>query len=229
MMEGNTHYVDPYWDMLQVWVDYLVENGLHPANQLCTDDFAGHWAHNANLSVKAIMGVAGFAEMAAIKGDKATADKYMAIAKEMGAKWEQMAREGDHYRLAFDRDNTWSQKYNMVWDKLWSTNIFPNNAMQKEIKYYLGKQNKYGLPLDIRKDYTKNDWIMWTAAMAPDNKTFLKFVDPIWKYMNETESRVPTSDWYDTKTGLMVGFKARSVIGGFWMKVLADKLAQKNK
>ena len=117
----------------------------------------------------------------------------------------------------------------MVWDKLWSTNIFPNNAMQKEIKYYLGKQNKYGLPLDIRKDYTKHDWIMWTAAMAPDNKTFLKFVNPIWKYMNETESRVPTSDWYDTKTGLMVGFKARSVIGGFWMKVLADKLAQKNK
>ena len=228
-LDGNTTYVNKYWDILKTWTDYLVENGQDPANQLCTDDFAGHWAHNANLSVKAIMGVAGFAEMAAIKGDKATADKYMAIAKEMGAKWEQMAREGDHYRLAFDRDNTWSQKYNMVWDKLWSTNIFPNNAMQKEIKYYLGKQNKYGLPLDIRKDYTKNDWIMWTAAMAPDNKTFLKFVDPIWKYMNETESRVPTSDWYDTKTGLMVGFKARSVIGGFWMKVLADKLAQKNK
>ena len=228
-LDGNTTYVNKYWDILKTWTDYLVENGQDPANQLCTDDFAGHWAHNANLSVKAIMGVAGFAEMAAIKGDKATADKYMAIAKKMGAKWEQMAREGDHYRLAFDRDNTWSQKYNMVWDKLWSTNIFPNNAMQKEIKYYLGKQNKYGLPLDIRKDYTKNDWIMWTAAMAPDNKTFLKFVDPIWKYMNETESRVPTSDWYDTKTGLMQGFKARSVIGGFWMKVLADKLAQKNK
>ena len=228
-LDGNTTYVNKYWDILKTWTDYLVENGQDPANQLCTDDFAGHWAHNANLSVKAIMGVAGFAEMAAIKGDKATADKYMAIAKEMGAKWEQTAREGDHYRLAFDRDNTWSQKYNMVWDKLWSTNVFPNNAMQKEIKYYLGKQNKYGLPLDIRKDYTKNDWIMWTAAMASDNKTFLKFVDPIWKYMNETESRVPTSDWYDTKTGLMVGFKARSVIGGFWMKVLADKLAQKNK
>lgn len=226
-LDGNTTYVDKYWDILKTWADYLVENGQDPSNQLCTDDFAGHWAHNANLSIKAIMGVAGFAEMAAVKGDKATADKYMKIARKMGAKWEQTAREGDHYRLAFDRENTWSQKYNMVWDKLWNTNIFPNNAMQKEIKYYLGKQNKYGLPLDCRKDYTKNDWIMWTAAMSPDNKTFLKFVDPVWKYMNETESRVPTSDWYDTKTGLMTGFKARSVIGGFWMKVLADKLAKK--
>lgn len=227
-IDGNTTYVNKYWDILKTWTDYLVENGQDPANQLCTDDFAGHWAHNANLSIKAIMGVAGFAEMARIKGDAATADKYLKTAKDMAVKWEQTAREGDHYRLAFDRKNTWSQKYNMVWDKLWNLNLFPGNVMQKEIKYYLGKQNKYGLPLDCRKDYTKNDWIMWTAAMSHDNKTFLKFVDPLWKYMNETESRVPTSDWYDTKTGLMVGFKARSVIGGFWMKVFADKLANAN-
>ncbi|MBQ8453124.1 MAG: DUF1793 domain-containing protein, partial [Prevotella sp.] len=169
---------------------------------------------------------AGFAEMAKIKGNTAEADKYMAKAKEMAAKWEQDAREGDHYRLAFDRKNTWSQKYNMVWDKLWNINIFPNGAMEREVKYYLKKQNKYGLPLDIRKDYTKNDWIMWTAAMAKDNKTFLKFVDPLYEYINVTPSRVPISDWYDTKTSHMVGFKARSVIGGFWMKVLADKLAE---
>lgn len=228
-LEGNTHYVDKYWDLLKTWTDYLVDNGQDPANQLCTDDFAGHWAHNANLSIKAIMGVAGFAEMARIKGDAATADKYMAKARAMATQWEQTAREGNHYRLAFDRPNTWSQKYNMVWDKLWNINIFPNNAMQKEVKFYLTKQNKYGLPLDVRKDYTKNDWIMWTAAMASDNKTFLKFVDPIYDYINETQSRVPISDWYDTKTGLMVGFKARSVIGGFWMKVLADKMATARK
>ena len=228
-LEGNTHYVDKYWDLLKTWTDYLVDNGQDPANQLCTDDFAGHWAHNANLSIKAIMGVAGFAEMARIKGDAATADKYMAKARAMATQWEQTAREGNHYRLAFDRPNTWSQKYNMVWDKLWNINIFPNNAMQKEVKFYLTKQNKYGLPLDVRKDYSKNDWIMWTAAMASDNKTFLKFVDPIYDYINETQSRVPISDWYDTKTGLMVGFKARSVIGGFWMKVLADKMATARK
>jgi hypothetical protein len=226
-LEGNTKYVNKYWDIITTWTNYLVENGQDPANQLCTDDFAGHWAHNANLSIKAIMGVAGYAEMARIKGDAATADKYMKIAKDMAAKWESDAREDDHYRLAFDRENTWSQKYNMVWDKLWNLNIFPNDAMQREIKYYLKKQNKYGLPLDSRKDYTKNDWIMWTAAMAPNNKTFLKFVAPVYDYINETESRVPISDWYDTKTGLMTGFKARSVIGGFWMKVLADKLAEK--
>jgi hypothetical protein len=222
-IDGNTNYVDKYWNIITTWADYLSENGQDPENQLCTDDFAGHWAHNANLSIKAIMGIAGYAEMARMKGLNEVADKYMARAKEMAQKWEKDAREGDHYRLAFDRNNTWSQKYNMVWDKLWQTNVFPAGTMERDVKYYLKKQNKYGLPLDIRKDYTKNDWIMWTAAMANDKDTFLKFVEPIYKFMNETESRVPTSDWYDTKTGRMVGFKARSVIGGFWMQVLMDK------
>ena len=222
-IEGNTSYVDKYWEVITTWADYLSENGQDPANQLCTDDFAGHWAHNCNLSVKAIMGIAGYAEMARIKGDKATADKYMARAKEMAVKWEQDALEGDHYRLAFDREDTWSQKYNMIWDKLWGTNLFPNGAMERDVQYYLTKQNKYGLPLDCRKDYTKSDWIMWTAGMAKDKADFLQFVAPLYDYMNETGSRVPTSDWYDTKTGLMVGFKARSVIAGHWMRVLVDR------
>ena len=223
-LDGNASYVEPYWDIVTTWADYLVENGQDPENQLCTDDFAGHWAHNCNLSLKAICGVAGYSEMARLRGDVEVADRYLAKAKEMAKKWEEMALEGDHYRLAFDRKNTWSQKYNMVWDKLWKLGLFSDKVYEREIKYYLKVQNKYGLPLDCRKDYTKSDWIMWTAAMAPDQETFQKFVTPLWNYINETKSRVPISDWSDTKTANMVGFKARSVIGGYWMRVLADKL-----
>ena len=226
LIDGNTGYVDKYWDIITTWADYLSDNGQDPTNQLCTDDFAGHWAHNTNLSVKAIMGVAGYALMAQLKGLDDVYNKYMNRAREMAVQWEQDAREGDHYRLAFDRKDTWSQKYNRVGDKLWGLNLVPNGAMEREVKYYLTKQNRYGLPLDIRRDYTKSDWIMWTAAMSKDKKTFVKFVEPLYNYMNETESRVPTSDWYDTKTALMVGFKARSVIAGHWMRVLAEKLNQ---
>ena len=223
-LEGKVDYVLPYWDILRTWTDYLVENGQDPSNQLCTDDFAGHWAHNCNLSLKAIMGVAAFAELAELKGDKADAEKYMSKAREMAQIWVKTADDGDHYRLAFDRPGTWSQKYNIVWDELWQTNLFPKSVVDKELKYYLTKQNRYGLPLDIRKDYTKSDWIMWTASMARDRKTFEKFLNPMWDYVNETPSRVPISDWYDTKTSKMIGFKARSVIGGHWMRVLMDKM-----
>ena len=223
-LDGNTLYVDKYWDILKTWADYLAENGQDPENQLCTDDFAGHWAHNCNLSLKAICGVAGFAEMARMKGEAAVADEYLGKARAMARKWEEMALEGDHYRLAFDREDTWSQKYNMIWDKLWGLNLFSDEVYDREIKYYLKVQNKYGLPLDCRRDYTKSDWIMWTAGMAPDMDTFQQFVHPVYTYINETESRVPISDWSDTKTAKMVGFKARSVIGGYWMRVLVDKL-----
>ncbi len=223
-LDGNTKYVDKYWDILTTWADYLAENGQDPENQLCTDDFAGHWAHNCNLSLKAICGVAGYAEMARMRGDAETADKYLAKAREMAKTWEDMALEDDHYRLAFDRENTWSQKYNMIWDKLWNLSLFSDEVYAREIPYYIKVQNKYGLPLDCRRDYTKSDWIMWTAAMSPDQETFQQFVAPLYAYINETESRVPISDWSDTKTARMVGFKARSVIGGYWMRVLAEKL-----
>lgn len=228
-LDGNANYAVPYWDILNTWADYLVDNGQDPENQLCTDDFAGHWAHNANLSVKAIMGIAAFAELARLKGDEDTYKKYNSKAKEMAAKWEAAAAEGSkkerHYRLAFDREGTWSQKYNLVWDKLWNTGIFPGQVMPTEVNYYLTKQNRYGLPLDNRRDYTKSDWVMWTAAMSPDNKTLMEFIEPLYDYVNETETRVPISDWYDTVTGRKTGFMARSVIGGHWMPVLAYKLA----
>lgn len=223
-IEGNANYAKKYWDLLTIWTNYLVENGLDPENQLCTDDFAGHWAHNANLSLKAIMGITGYSEMARMLGMNDVADKYITIAKDMACKWESMAREGDHYRLAFDRKNTWSQKYNMIWDKMWQTNLFPDEITQKEIAYYLTKQNTYGLPLDSRNTYSKSDWILWSASMSANQTEFEKFVSPLYKYINETVSRVPMSDYFYTDSGKMVGFKARSVVGGYWIKVLMDKI-----
>lgn len=220
--EGNADYAAKYWDILTTWTDYLVENGLDPTNQLCTDDFAGHWAHNANLSIKAIMGVQAYAELARMMGKNDVAALYSAKAREMAGKWKKMAADGDHYRLAFDRPDTWSQKYNMVWDVMWNTGLF-DDVTAMEVKYYLTKQNAYGLPLDCRREYTKNDWIMWTAAMSADKETFQMLADPVYKYINETTSHVPISDWHHTDSGQWVSFRARSVIGGYWMQVLKDK------
>ena len=224
-IDGNTDWADRYWQTLTTWADYLAENGQDPENQLCTDDFAGHLAHNANLAVKAIMGVAGYARLCYMRGDKDAYDTYMAKAREMAANWVTLAKEGTHYKLAYDRSGTWSQKYNMVWDKAWKTELFSETVRNQEMSSYTSRFNTYGLPLDSRSSYTKSDWEMWTAAMARSNTIFLKYSDALWKYANETPTRVPLSDWYYTDgNGSWVGFRARSVVGGHWMKVYMDKM-----
>ena len=221
--EGNAAYALKHWPALTQWAAYLEDYGLDPENQLCTDDFAGHFAHNANLSIKAILGIASYGYLAGMSGDAEKEKEYMNKARKMAAKWETMANDGDHYRLTFDKPDTWSQKYNLVWDKIFGWEIFSPEIIRKEIAYYLKNQNRYGLPLDSRKAYSKTDWIIWTATMADDIDDFKAFVHPVWLFMNETEDRVPMSDWIWTDAPHSQPFRNRSVVGAYFIKLLETK------
>ena len=221
-MEGNADFAGLYWPVLTRWAEYLKAKGFDPENQLCTDDFAGHLAHNVNLSAKAIVAIGAFAQLAAARGERAMAQEYRALAEQFAARWVKEAAEGSRFRLAFDQPGTWSQKYNLVWDRLLGLNLFPASVGQQEMAFYRSAQGPYGLPLDSRRLYTKLDWITWTATLTGRRADFEALVHPIFTFLNTTPHRVPMTDWYWTHDATKVGFQARSVVGGVFLRLLYE-------
>jgi len=211
--ENSKAFAKENSDLLKIWADYLAKNGYKPDNQLCTDDFAGHLAYNCNLSIKAIMAIAAYGQL--------TNDAYYSgIAKEMAARFLTEARNEKATRLAFDQEDTWSLKYNAVWDKLLGLGLFPEEFYQREIALYTEKCEKYGVPLDCRRSFTKLDWLAWTTVLT-DNTEYRDMIhECIAKMVSETSQRVPLTDFYDTKTCLQHTFQHRSVVGGFFINLL---------
>ncbi len=219
--ENSADFANENLDLYESWCDYLIKYGADPGNQLCTDDFAGHLAHNCNLSLKAIMGLRGMAIIEEMLGEKEKSAYYLNEAQKMAENWIKTALNPDGTsNLAFDRPYTYSMKYNMVWDKVWGTELFTQDFMDNEVADNMKHFNKYGMPLDSRADYTKSDWLVWSASMASSKETFEKYIEPMWNAYNESSSRVPMTDWYDTVSGKEVSFRHRTVQGGLFMRML---------
>ena len=237
----STAFANEHFDILENWVKYLIANGEDPADQLCTDDFAGHLAHNCNLTLKAIMGIASLGILYGMKGKKAQERKYMKIARALALDWAKRASNGDgSYRLAFDKPGTFSMKYNIVWDKLFGTELMPREVIESEFASYRKRTNSYGLPLDNRETYTKSDWLVWTATLTDNRDAFEDFIAPLWRFYNDSPSRVPMTDWYFTITGehrvyhdnnadMDKSLRNRTVVGGLFIKLLEYKEIMKYK
>ena len=213
-----------YAPLLTAWVRYLDTYGEDPGEQLCTDDFAGHLARNVNLSAKAVVGVACCARILRRLNREAEAARWEARAREMAESWLKRAKTADATALTFDGTG-WSMKYNLAWDLALELNLLPRDFYARETESYLPRMNEYGLPLDSRADYTKSDWLVWSASMAQRPEVFRALIAPLAHYLRATTTRVPFSDWYDTKTGRFVAFIGRSVQGGVYMPFLIGKEA----
>ena len=216
--EKSPAYAERHWQTLTRWALYCVEHGQMPENQLCTDDFAGKLAHNVNLSAKSILAVGAYADLASKLGKADEAAAFRAKALDMAKIWKEKAAEGDHYRLTFDSEGTWSMKYNLVWDKALGLNVFDGDIVPAELKYYRTVAQEWGVPLDSRKLYTKTDWELWTGAMSPTKEDFEWYVDKVWHSYNDSPDRWPLCDWVETDSPAIRTMLARSVVGGFWMR-----------
>lgn len=210
------------YDLLKKWAFYLIKCGVVLENQLCTDDFAGHSEKNINLAIKSIMGIACFAKISEALGEK---DNSFEVAKKNAEKLIGLSitKQG-HLGFSIGNENSWSLKYNLVWDILLGFHLFDNEIYKNEIRQYHRMLNEYGTPLDYRKDFTKTDWMIWASCLDDTSETTKAFAKCIIKYLEVTSDKNCFTDWYDTVKATECGFNHRSVQAGLWMPVLKKKL-----
>lgn len=223
-MEQDYTFAEQNMDLLEKWSKYMEEYGEDPGEQLCTDDFAGHLSHNVNLAIKAVMGLAGYADILSHLGNKEAANHAFETATGFAESICQRGKNADgSYRLAFDRAETFSLKYNAVWDMLWGTELFDKTFYSSEIERYKKEALPYGVPLDSRSKYTKSDWELWVACFAESKADFNEFVHMLHVAYDTMHTLVPLTDWYHADTSDMVTcFRHRSVQGGLFLKLLME-------
>ena len=207
--------------LLRQWVKYLERLGLHPDNQLCTDDFAGHLANNVNLSVKALVGIESFAVICHLLGKDMLAHLYRARAEAFAARLKEETG-GGVMPLAYGQSDTYSVKYNILFDKLFGFNLIGQEVCERETAYYIEKSARYGIALDPRERYAKADWIVWASALTDDREKAEALYLPVVRYLRESPSRVPFGDWYYADSGDIVHFINRSVVGGIFAPLLKE-------
>lgn len=219
--ENSTGFVKDYLDLLEKWSKHLINYGEDPEEQLCTDDFAGRLPHNCNLSIKAIMGLVGYSKILEMLGETQKAEEIFGIAKKYANSFLERAKNSDgSYRLAYDKPDTFSLKYNAVWDLVWGTKVFPESFYENELKRYFAEALPFGVPLDSRAKYTKSDWLHYVSCFAKNKEDFEKINGMLWNAYDNMSVRVPMSDWYFASTSEFKSFKARTVQGGLFLKFL---------
>jgi Domain of unknown function (DUF5127)/Domain of unknown function (DUF4965)/Domain of unknown function (DUF1793)/Domain of unknown function (DUF4964) len=209
-----------HYPILKQWADYLVPHALDPDLQNQTDDFTGFIAHSVNLALKGIIGIGAMSRIATAAGHAADARSYLATAHRYIAEWRRKGTDssGRHLKLAYDADGTWSLKYNGYADRLLGLGLVPAAVAATEAKWYLSRAATDGVPLDVRHQYTKADWELWTAAWLKDHREIRDLlISGLYDFAHTTGQRVPMTDWYDTVTNRQTGgFQARPVVGGFF-------------
>ncbi len=219
--DGRLDFVEENFDLLEKWVRYLIEYGLKPENQLCTDDFAGHLANNVNLAIKATVGIGCFAKLAeAMEKDSS---EYRATAESFAAEIEAFGRKYTHIPLTWDDgEESFSLKYNLLFDKIFGLGLFSSECIERESAEYLRRLDKYGVALDSRSGRAKTDWLIWVAAVTENELLRREIFRTVCVYMTEGSDRIPFGDYYYADTGVRRNFANRTVQGGCFAMLLRD-------
>ncbi|KAH8813098.1 glutaminase GtaA [Xylogone sp. PMI_703] len=218
---SDVSYLSAHYDILNQWTQYLIQEALIPANQISTDDFAGSLANQTNLALKGIIGIEAMATIADLTGNSADAKNYTDIAHDYISQWQVLGIAHDanppHTTLGYGLNDTHGLLYNLYADTELNLGLVPQSIYDMQSAFYPTVEDKYGVALDTRHNYTKSDWQMFTAAIS-SSSTKEMFISDLAKFINETPTSGPLTDLYDAQTGdwpIDAGqFRARPVVGG---------------
>lgn len=217
---GDTAYLTKHYQILKNWAGFLVDEALIPAEQLSTDDFAGHLVNQTNLALKGIIGLRAMSEISKLTGNSADEKSFGETAASYITQWQDLginkAANPPHTTLNYGDGASHGLLYNIYGAKLLGFNDFvPQSVYDMQSAFYPTVAERYAVPLDTRHDWTKSDWMMFCAAVSsPDTRDM--FVEMLARWINETPTGSPLTDLYDSTTGAYpgIGFKARPVVGG---------------
>ncbi|GAA5906567.1 hypothetical protein JCM5296_000291 [Sporobolomyces johnsonii] len=236
-LTADKPWVEKHYSVFKQWTTFLVDDGLVPAEQLSTDDFAGTLSNQTDLAVKAIVGIGAMAELAKQTGRWTDWVHYRAVAKAYVKEWSKLALTGldsphPHVKLTYQDKDSWGLLYNLFGDRILALDLFPRELYEWQSAWYSLKQEKYGVPLDSRHPWTKTDWEVFAAASATDKQTRDMFIDLLVKYLKEGKVDAAFPDLYETPTANWPGqdgldwpiyFIARPVVGAHFALLALEK------
>lgn len=220
---GNNDYLKAHYPILKQWAEYLVEDSLYPAEQLSTDDFAGHLTNQTNLALKGMIGLEAMSQISKLVGEDGDAENYTTIAHDYIDQWQTLGVNHDatppHAILNYGNTSTHGLLYNLYNDRLLKTDLVPQSVYEMQSDFYTTVADTYGVPLDTRNRWwTKSDWQIFCAAIASEEVRD-KFIGDVAKWVGETKLSTPFSDIYNTNDGVNprgIEFRARPVVGGMF-------------
>lgn len=231
---GDYSFANRYYGLLDSYAQYLVANGLYPGSQRSSDDYEGFLTNSTHLSLKSILALAAWAQVCNATGRAAQGVQYTATAVQYRDVWLASAWDpsGNYSMMQFASPGTWSLKYSLLLDAGLGLGLIPQELVDRECRWHASQAPAYGWILQQwsppKNSWTNLGWEGWMAGVCPlDVASGL--VGKMLDYVNNTDRRLPLSDWYDASTAAYQGFVGRAQVGGVFALPWLQQLRRRRR
>lgn len=214
---GDTSFISENADLLSQYAEYIDALGIKLPEELSKEG-----ALDVNLAMKCVIALGAYGKMLeTLKPGDGVA--YLKTAADLANKLERISGNGEHTAKTIDDRNSWSLKYNLIWDRILGLNLFSHGLYEKEIALYRKNLHKFGVPADSYGSAARVSASMFAAALDDSGKFTAEISAAIAKALVSAKTNLVFPDRYDVITGVEDGAnKQNPAVGAAFIKLLAD-------